>query len=300
MINHGSSVTLALVLLGAPAAALAQAPAPLTDASMEQFLQTARVVSTRGTSKGVTGSVRATLSDGTLTHEAHIQMVDETKLGPREGPILELEFRDKWQFNVAAYRIDRLLGLNLVPVSVERTWNSRPAAFTWWIDDVMMDEGERQKKKLDPPDVQCWSEQLWALRIFDQLIDNIDRNLGNSVISKGWRLWGIDHTRAFRSSREARNLRHLIRIDRALLQRLKLLDFPTLKREVGRYLFDADIRTLLARRDFIVNHFEKMGESNLYNRRDPATGCEGSDLDFCVIVLSRLQRQVDGFRSAAR
>jgi hypothetical protein len=269
-------ITLVLVL-AAPVAAVAQpAAAPLTDAQIEQFLKTAKVVRTRELDKGVTASVRAILTDGTFTHDAHIQTIDESKHEFKGGPVPEFDFRDKWQFNVAAYRIDRLLGLNLVPVSVERIWNGRPGAFTWWIEDVLMDEEERRKKKLAPPDTPCWSEQLWALRVFDQLIDNIDRNLGNSIISKNWRLWGIDHTRAFRYSREPRNPTQLMRIDRALLQRLKALDFATLKREVGRYLNDADIRNLLARRDGIVVHFEKLGDGGLYDRRDPAAGCPPS------------------------
>jgi len=279
--NHRTLVSaLVLLLLGAPTALAAQpaatqpAAASLTDAQMEQFLLTGKVGRARELDKGVTASTRATLTDGTLTHDAHIQTIDQSKQEIKGGPVPEFDFRDKWQFNVAAYKIDRLIGLNLVPVSVDRAWNARAGAFTWWIDDVLMDEGERQKKKVDPPDALCWSEQLWLLRVFDQLIDNRDRNLGNSVISKRWRLWAIDHTRAFRYSREPRNPALLIRIDRAVLQRLKALDFPTLKRDVGRYLNDADIRNLLSRRDGIVAHFEKRGEGALYDRRDPAAGCQ--------------------------
>ena len=269
-----------LLLLGAPSVAGEQAVTPqpaaaaLGDAQREQFLLTAKVLKTRELDKGVTASSRATLTDGTLTHDAHIQTIDQEKREFRGGPVPEFEFRDKWQFNVAAYKLDRLIGLNLVPVSVERVWASKGGAFTWWIDDVLMDEGERQKQKLAPPDVICWSEQLWALRVFDQLIDNIDRNLGNSIITKSWRLWGIDHTRAFRYSRAPRNPALLIRIDRTLLDRLKRLEFPTLKREVGSYLTDADIRNLLSRRDGIVAHFERLGESSFYDRRNPAAGCE--------------------------
>ena len=294
MVNRGFLSTLVIVLLGAPAVAAAQAAAPtLTDAQVERFLQTARVVSSRGTEKGVTGSVRATLTDGTLTHDAHIQTIDEFKQEFKGGNRTETNFRDNWQFNVAAYRIDRLLGLNLVPVSVDRTWNGRGAAFTWWIDDVMMDEGARQKKKLEPPDPMCWSEQLWSLRVFDQLIDNSDRNLGNSIISKSWRLWGIDHTRAFRYSKEPRNPALLIRIDRALLQRMKALDFATLKRQVGQYLSDADIRSILSRRDGIVAHFEKLGESSLYDRRDPAAGCRVAASRGQILFLARLSTRGD-------
>ncbi len=276
--------TLVLVLLGspvaplaqssAPAAAPAQPPATLTDAQMAEFLEAASVVKSRGTEKGITGSVRATLTHGALTHDAHIQTIDESKIGVTSGPRPEVNFRDTWQFNVAAYRIDRLLGLRLVPVSIERTWKGDRAAFTWWVDEVMMDEGERLKKKLAAPDAMCWSEYVWALRVFDQLIDNIDRNMGNIVISSNWRLWGIDHTRAFRYSRTPRNPQWLARLDRALLERLKALDFATLKREVGRYLMDADIRSLLARRDGIVVHFAGLGDAFLYDRRDPAVGCQ--------------------------
>lgn len=267
--------TLVTALLLLPAAADAQTTAaPLTDAQIEQFLQNGRVVRSRGAGKGVTGSIRATLTDGTLTHDAQIQTIDEFKQEFKGGQKHELNFRDRWQFNVAAYKIDRLLELGLAPVSVDRTWRSEGAAFTWWIDDVMMDEGERLEKKLAPPDVVCWSEQLWALRVFDQLIDNVDRNLGNTIISNSWRLWAIDHTRAFRYSREPRNPAVLLRIDRALLQRLKALDFPTLKREVGKYLDDSDIRALLSRRDGIVARFEKLGDASLYDRRDASAGCK--------------------------
>ena len=243
---------------------------------MEQFLQSARVVDTRGAGKGITDSVRATLSDGTLTHDAHIQTIEEFKQEFKGGKNPEINFRDQWQFNVAAYKIDRLLGLHLVPATVERSWNGRRGSFTWWIDDVLMDEGDRIKKKVVPPESICWSEQLWLLRVFDALIDNIDRNLGNIVISKSWRLWAIDHTRAFRFSKEPRVPATLIRIDRGLLQQLKGLDFSTLKREVGKYLNDADIRLVLTRRDGIVAHFEKMGEAGLFTRRDPVAGCKAT------------------------
>ena len=117
------------------------------DSQIEQFLREARIVRTKGIGKGVTGSTRATLSDGTLTHDAQIQTIDEKKAQFDAPGATEFNFQDSWKFNVAAYRLDRLIGLNMVPVSVPRTWRSKPAAFTWWIDDVLMDEGKRLKDK---------------------------------------------------------------------------------------------------------------------------------------------------------
>ena len=279
MAQHALTVLLTLILIG-PAGLPAQQPAApprpvLTDAEVEQFLQRARVVEARELAKGITGSLRATLSDGTLTHDAHIQMVDQRKEQFRAKGTVEFNFRDSWRFNVAAYRIDRLLGLQLVPVSVPRTWNGRRGAFTWWIDDVMMEEGERLEKNLSAPDMSCWNAQTRLLRLLDQLIDNVDRNLGNMLITNTWRVWAIDHTRAFRFSKTPRNPERLIAIDRIVLLRLEGLTFATVKKAVERHITDADIRNLLARRDAIVEHFKARGETSLYDRPDPAAGCLG-------------------------
>ncbi len=279
MLRQLSVLLLALTLSGVastPAAPQQAAPpqaAPLDDAAIEAFLRTARVVRTRAAGKGVTESVRATLSDGTLTHDAHIQSVDEAKREFRAGRTIEYNFRDSWRFNIAVYKIDRLLGLNLVPVSVPRSWRSRRSAFTWWADDVLMDEEQRMKKNAAPPNVACWNDQLRLVRVLDQLIDNSDRNLGNLLITNNWRLWAIDHTRAFRYSETPRNVLILVAIDRTVLRRLEALDFPTLKREIGEYVTDADIRSILSRRDGIVAHFQKRGDPALFDRQDPALGC---------------------------
>jgi hypothetical protein len=274
MYRHGCALLLAVSVLCLPAAPVAHRDTPaLSHAAMEAFLLEARVLSTRSIGKGVTDSVRATLSDGTITHDAHIQTVDQEKALFRTRKTVELNFRDTWKFNVAAYRIDRMLGLDLVPVSVERRWERHPAAFTWWVDDVLMEEGERQKKKIEPPDAACWNEQVRLMRLFDQLIENTDRNMGNMLITKTWRLWAIDHTRAFRRSPKPPALATLTHVDRTVLERLKALELDELRREVGRYVSPPEIRALLARRDAIVAHFESRGEAAFYDRRDPAIAC---------------------------
>jgi hypothetical protein len=252
----------------APSAVRSSAPA-LTDAQMEQFLAKARIQKTRGTGIGVTDSLRATLSDGRLTHDAHIQTIDESRREFRGTHGVEFDFRDSWTFNVAAYKLDRLIGLNMVPVSVARSYRSRRAAITWWVDFVMMDEGTRLKKNLTPPPdkARYWTEQLHLMRVFDQLIYNTDRNAGNILIAEDWRVWAIDHTRAFRKHTTLRSPGQVVRCDRAVFERLKALEYQTLSRELGRLLDGGQLRAILARRDAIVERLESLGPAALFDRQ---------------------------------
>ena len=256
-----------------PAAAASQPTAAqpavpkLSDAEMEDFLLHAKVVKTKGISKGITGTVRATLTDGKITHDAHIQTIDERQQqfnGANGG--VEFDFRDSWTFNVAGYEVDRLIGMNLVPVSVERRWNYKDAAFTWWLDDVMMDEQERLKRKQEPADVGMWNQQMQMVRVFDELIANVDRNLGNLIISKDWRLWPIDHTRAFRTNHELKKPANVTRADRAVVERMKALDKETLRKATSKYLTTFQIDAILARRDAIVKRLDSLGPASLYDR----------------------------------
>lgn len=240
---------------------------PLSDDQVEAFLRDAKVVKTKSVGKGVTGTLRATMTDGTLTHDAQIQQVEEKKTQFEAAGAAEFNFEDSWRFNVAAYRVDRLIGLQMVPVTVSRKWKSAPAAFTWWIDDVMMDEGKRLKDKTQPPDSGLWNEQMQMVRVFDQLIYNVDRNMGNLLIGKTWRVWAIDHTRAFRTQNTLKTPANVTRCDRQVVERLKQLNKDGLKKSIGEFVTEYQINGLLARRDKIVEIFEKAGPSAVFDRR---------------------------------
>lgn len=239
----------------------------LTDAEKEAFLLKANIVKSRGAGKGITGSLRVTLSDGTFTHDAHVQTIDESKQEFRAAGGTEFNFRDSWMFNLAAYKVDRLIGLQMIPVTVARRWKSDRASYTWWVDDVMMDEGERLKQKMNAPDTLVWNEEMQLVRLFDQLIYNIDRNLGNLLITKNWTIWAIDHTRAFRLVDTLKTPGNIARCDRQVFERLKTLDRPTLLKETGQYLQQWQIDAMLKRRDLIVRMIEERGPNALFDRR---------------------------------
>jgi hypothetical protein len=243
-----------------PAAPPAAAPATkLTDEQMERFLQTAKIVKEKVLDSGITASSRITLSDGRITHDAHFQAIDIYRpvFRGKEGTV-ERNFRDSYKFNIAAYRLAKLLGINsMVPMSVEREVNGKTGSMTWWVDNVWMTEAERRDKQIKPPATQGWSDQLNIVRVFDQLIYNTDRNQGNLLITPEWKLWLIDHTRAFRAQKTLLKPESLGRCDYKLLQALKNLNTVTVKAQLGPYLRAEEITGLLARRDLIVQHFER-------------------------------------------
>jgi hypothetical protein len=234
----------------------AAAPSRLTRDEMEAFLLKANVGGRRDLSMGITNSQRAVLDDGSLRHDAHIQTVDISKVSFQTIQGTEMNFRDCYKFNVAAYELDKLLDLNMVPVSVERKVGNM-AAVTWWVDDVLMTELDRKKKKIEPSDLYSWNQQMYVCRVFDQLIYNTDRNLGNLVITKDWKVWMIDHTRAFRRMKDLRSPKDLVQCDRMLLAKLRELNKEIVNKKLLRYLAPMEIEGLLARRDKIVKFFDE-------------------------------------------
>ncbi len=258
------SITLALVV---SIVALRPCLAQGTDASpasptlapheMERFLLHADIVASRSTKKGVTNAKRVTLFDGRVRHDAQLQDVDIAlplfDVAPKHT---EVNFKDTYRYNIAGYRLSQLLGLDNVPMSVERKVSGKRVAMTWWIDDVMLDEGARQKEKTVGPNPSRTASQIHILRVFDELIQNRDRNSGNLLWTTDWKMWMIDHTRAFRLGKDLLKPQQLERIERSLLEKMRELTESGLADAMDAALTAGEIQALLARRDAIVTLFD--------------------------------------------
>ena len=268
-----------LIVMLAPRAAAPQSPAPLTREQMERFLATAEIVRERTTSDGVTRPIRATLSNGELTHDAQFQTVDQAKAIFEAGKASEIGFTDTYRYNIAGYRLAQLVGLDTVPMSVERRYKGKSAAVTWWIDDVMFDEGGRMKlgdTAMMGPDPQRTQRQIHIMRVWDELIQNRDRNRGNVLWTKDWTMWLIDHTRAFRTNTSLLKPDELIRIERTLFDKMKQLTEQSMTQAMKGALTRSEIRSVLRRRDALVQHFEKLlagrGEGAVFFTLSPVAG----------------------------
>jgi hypothetical protein len=235
----------------------------LTRDQMRQFLLKAKIIKSRDIGKGVTHPYRLTLTDGTLTHDAAFQSVDEHKTlanlqGSGGGPRAELNFVDAYRYNLAAEALATLLGLeHMMPVHVEREWNRKRGSLSWWVE-TMMDEGERLKKNIQPPDSIEWNNQMYRMRVFASLARDTDRNLGNVLITPQWKVMMIDFTRAFRLQAALASEKDLSKCDRTVLAKLGELTKESIKKAVGDYLTGGEIDAVLKRRDLLVAHFNKM------------------------------------------
>jgi hypothetical protein len=253
-------ILVAVVCLTCGLFAVAADEPTLTKEQIKQFLRTAKVVGSREAKKGVTHTMRLTLSDGTVTHDASFQPIDEHKreLKLATGAV-ELNFVDSYKYNIAAYALAELLGMDdMLPVYVERKWGGNTGSLSWWLP-VKMDEVERHKQKLTAPDAEAWNNQMYKIRVFDQLIADTDVNLTNVLIGEDWKIWRIDFGRAFRLNNELKDpTKELVHCDRQLLEKIKALDANALTERTNHYLSKDEVKAVMARRDKMVAHFQKL------------------------------------------
>lgn len=221
----------------------------------EQFLLTAQITARKPIGSGITHTTRITMTNGKMTHDAHVQTIDIFKEVYRTKEFVEKNFHDSYKYNIAAYRVAKMLKLDMVPACVYREVDGQPASVCWWVDDVQFDELARREKKIEPPDGEDWTRQLNLVRVFDQLVDNTDRNQGNLLIDKDWRLWMIDHSRAFRVTTVLRRPEILKRVSTQMLDGMRSLTLAQCNAELRPFLTEDEIRTMMVRRDLLLKFF---------------------------------------------
>lgn len=260
-----AAVVVVLLTLGplepafyAQSVAPAAAPALPVEAQLA-FLSSARIVSTRQIGKGITGALRVVLTDGTRTHEAAFQSIaEEPRLDGRKRAG-ELRFADHYRYNIAAWRLASHLGLgHMMPPTVQRDVQGKRGALSWWIDDVMMDEAERELKNLQPPNALAFIRQRLRMNVFAELVRDTDRNKGNVVYTSDWRVIMLDFSRAFRLETPLRTPSQLAMCDRALLTAMRALTRADVEAAVDGHLTTDEIKAILARRDLLVAHFDQL------------------------------------------
>jgi hypothetical protein len=225
---------------------------------IEKFLKTGKIGGMKDLPEGVTLPKKATLEFNGEKHFGVWKTIDEGPLPSKKLETgVELQFQDSWRTEIAAYELDKLIGLGMVPATVLRTVDGKQGSMQFFVDSVMDGEG-LNKKKIQPPNQVLWDQQIAKIWLWDNLIYNTDRNLGNLLITSDWKIRLIDHSRTFRPFEELKNPKQLTVFSRTLLANIKKLDEPTLQEHLGKYLSQDQIRGILKRRDAIIALSDKM------------------------------------------
>jgi Calcineurin-like phosphoesterase len=235
-------------------------PPGIDDDALERWLETAEVVGVEELDAGITEPQRVTLrKDGVELRAVFKQLSTSLEGGGRVRRSFE---SDRFEYELAAYRLDRLLGLEMVPVAVPRTIDRRRGILQFWIDDSI-NLRHMIERKLAPEGWCDAAAQYNLMNVFDVLIHNMDRTQENALFTREWMLVLIDHSRAFATHSKPPVLLYKgeLRLPRALAERLRALDRETLERELGAWLHRRQIDALLRRRDQLLSRHDVAARS---------------------------------------
>ncbi len=255
---RAAAIVLVLVLAGSIHAAARQVAAPAAadaphcsrlwpgqEAAVEAHLTTGAITKMEAVPIGVTKPQRATLAaGGPATRFAWKALPPQRRGG----------YTESYKAEVAAYRLDVLLGMQMVPPVVERTIDGKVGAAVLWIEDAIAWDKDRPAQGPEP----AWSKQVSRMKLFDQLIGNIDRNQGNLLYDRDWHLFLIDHSRAFTTRRSTDGIAAISTVDREVWQKMEALTEEDLDRELGAWLSQDERRAVLARRDRMRQAIDKL------------------------------------------
>jgi len=237
----------------------------------EEFLVKAKIIK----EQQITGR-EAVTSPWKLT----LQMDGITKNALWKNPEgLQGGFIEGWKYEIAAYLMDKYLGLNMVPPTVERTFQGARGSCQLWVEHEMSFK-QKAERNIKTPQIKIfyWNRAIYLQRAFDNLIANEDRHQNNLLITKDWRLILIDHSRSFRTGKKftqeliytekhKEGPKLMSELPRAFVEKIKTLNFELMKSIVGEYLTDEEIKAVLARKELILQAVDKLvkekGEENV-------------------------------------
>ena len=252
-------VGLFLIGLGAFAAACALTPSPSPPAvestlwdsgKIETFLKTARIVEIRKDREpGRTLPWRVVLDDGTTRATAMFKYIDR----PRP-----LDFPDSYKYELAAYAMSRLLGLEIIPPTVARTVDNTSGALQWYLEGCLS-EHDRERAKLEPPDLDAFLKRLDEIKIFELLAGDECQDKDDTLIHKeDWKVCRVDFSEAFPAAATISEDCPIGRCSRRLFDRLQETSRGHLADHLRRLLNESELDALWARQRRIIERIRTL------------------------------------------
>ena len=163
-------------------------------------------------------------------------------------------FMESYKAEIAAYKLDRMLDMHMVPPIVERKIDGQTGAAIYWVENTTPWSIANPPKGPEPQ----WSLQLTRMKMFDLLIANIDRNQGNLIYDADWHLILIDHSRAFITKKDLKGIAPLGRVDRKLWEKMQALTIEDLNTGLDPWVGEKEKMALLTRRDLMAKNIQEM------------------------------------------
>jgi hypothetical protein len=235
---------------------LAQKLSGMSDAELEEFMRTAPIVKIKKLDTGITNPKRVTQERDGVSNDAVFKYEDTNPGIESKAKYIPRRFNDsdRYVYDVAAYKLDRMLDWELVPTAVITEVEGDEGALSDWVENAI-NERDRLEQEL-PFSGYCKQYEQYRMRfIFDILIHNDDRNLTNILWTKDdYMMKFIDHSLAFRSTekRPKQYRKVTLEVSDLLRTRLQSLDKDGLTQALSPYLHERQIEGILARRDLIL------------------------------------------------
>jgi hypothetical protein len=246
-----------------PAAALCPKTWVGHEAEVEEFLRTAPIAKITELPIGVTRPKRAYFAPGGLVASAAWKPLSP---GMKQG------YMESYKSEIAAYEMDKLLGLHMVPPYVERRVEGDLGALAFWVENV---HAWKIDSPVRGPDALAWDRQVVDMKMFDQLIGNGDRNQGNLLYDDEYHLILIDHSRALTNDKSLGKMAKLTRVDRELWQKMLALDEAQIEAALGAWCDKGKRKAILQRRDEMKKNIDKLvaekGEAAIFLPSRPGT-----------------------------
>ncbi len=258
-----SALTL-IIARGANAQAPAPAPAGSKSwienrAAIEQYLATTDVVKLEEIGVGVTKPWRADFPPGGLVARMAWKPI---------RPGLYQGYWESYKSEIAAYEIDKILALDMVPPTVEKRIKGDLGAAVLWVSPSKSFKELGGVPKPPPAQAAQFNRDMLRAKMYDNLIANKDPNLGNWLVDQEWNLILIDHTRSLTSTRDMYH--ELQRVDAGLWEKMTALTEESLTAGLSKWLGKGEIRAILQRRDKMQEIIDKLvakhGEAAVYVR----------------------------------
>jgi hypothetical protein len=223
------------------------------EAEYEAYLKIATVASMKEVPVGVTRPSRAHFAPGGLAESMAWKPITP---GMKNG------FYESYRSEIAAYELDKMLALHMVPPTVERQVERQSGAAVLWASPTRsfkeLGGVPGQAASPAPPAARIagWTRQLVRAKMFDNLIGNKDPNLGNWLVDGDWHLLLIDHSRSFTPMKTL--VHKMDNIDRPLWEKFKTLDEASLQPVLGPWMGKSELRAILVRRDRMQQEIDRM------------------------------------------